>query len=292
MTVKELRELGKNKLRPTSVSIDVCLLEVDVLLGHVLGMTRAMLLAHSSDEVLENQQKEIGDLFNRRQLGEPVAYLTGTKEFFGLDFLVTPDVLIPRPETELLVEKVLEEIVTPPPFTLVDICTGSGAIVIAVLSSLRRQKGLESLQGATVVATDLSQGAIEVARNNAAQHKLSEQITFVETNLLDKIELPQAGAHEVIVSNPPYVPFSEELPRDVDKFEPQLALRAGKEGLDIIKQIIEKVSPRVKKGAVLLLEIGLNQHPAVECLAQEQGLKAQSFPDLAGIERVIKIIGI
>lgn len=215
----------------------------------------------------------------RRAAGEPLPYITGQIEFFGLTFGVTPDVLIPRPETETLVEAALAWVKAHPDAVAVDVGTGSGCIAVTLAvhaPSLR------------LYATDISPAALEVARANAERHDVAERITFLEGDLL--IPLPEPV--NLIVSNPPYVTDDEwdELPLSVQK-EPRTALLSGADGLDAIRRLLAQAQTRLRPGGLMLVEIGERQGKAAQALAQAAFPQAEVaiVPDLAGKDRVLRI---
>ena len=286
-TINELRHWGRAEL--VAGESDVAGLEVDVLLAHVLGCERLGLFQNLSMLVEAEDCERFIELVARRKRFEPVAYLTGEREFFGLGFFVSPAVLIPRPETELVVEEALKcfsaELES---FQLVDVGTGSGAIVVAILCELRKLFGPEYLRRGKVMATDMSSEALEVARQNARLHQVADIISFVETDLLLGVPLDGASALTMIVSNPPYIPVAEKLPPDVDNYEPQMALRGGQEGLEIIGQLFSQSAPHIRAGARLILEIGFDQRLSVESLILGHGLNLREVHlDFQGIERVL-----
>ena len=286
-SINELRKWGRAEL--VAADSDVVGLEVDVLLAHVLGCDRLSLFQNLSMNVDAGDCQRFIELVARRKRFEPVAYLTGAREFFGLGFCVSPAVLIPRPETELVVEEALKcfsaEVEN---FQLVDVGTGSGAIVVAILCELRKLFGPDYLRRGRVVATDMSGEALEVARQNARLHQLSDSISFLETDLLSGVSLEAEQVLTLIVSNPPYIPVTEKLPPDVDNYEPQMALRGGKEGLEIIGQLFSQAAPHIRAGARLILEIGFDQRLSVESLILGHGLNLREVHrDFQGIERVL-----
>jgi release factor glutamine methyltransferase len=209
------------------------------------------LLAHDETELTEEQLATFYAAAEKRQQGLPVAYITGKKEFFGLEFYVTPDVLIPKPDTELLVEKALELIKTLPDASAIeiaDICCGSGCIAIAVLANTNRNIHF--------VATDISEAALTVARKNAERLLPSAKLaalTFVKADLLEGV----SNMFDIMLANPPYVPstIAQELLRD-GRSEPLLALDGGKDGLDCIRKLIPQTAEHLATGGYLLLECG------------------------------------
>jgi release factor glutamine methyltransferase len=217
----------------------------------------------------------------RRARREPVAYITGIREFYGRPFQVTPDVLIPRPETESIIDLALEWANAhqhrPQPLRVLDLGTGSGCLAVTL--------ALE-VQDATIVAADISEAALRVARLNGAAWGLAERITFVEQSLAGT----SAGAFDLIVANPPYVPEQDrsELEPDVRDFEPACALFGGLDGLDVIRALLPAAARALAADGRLLMEIGAGQADSVATLAAEAGLQWREVrPDLAGIPRVV-----
>jgi release factor glutamine methyltransferase len=242
-------------------------LDAEVLLAHTLSLSRADLYADAARSMTEGELEQFRSLAARRLLGEPVAYLVGRRDFRWLSLAVDPRVLIPRPETEHLVEAGLG---LPPGARVVDVGTGSGAVALALASER------PDLQ---VVGVDVSADALSVARENAASLGLS--VSFAGGDLLEGV----AGPIDAVVSNPPYVRDDEELPRDVAAFEPSLALRAGPDGLDVIRRLVPAAAARAP---FLALEVGAGQAGAVAELCREAGYSSiDVVPDLAGIERVV-----
>jgi release factor glutamine methyltransferase len=242
--------------------------EARLLLAAATGFSEASVLAHPERELPAQIQRSFLEMAARRAGGEPVAYILGRKEFYGLDLTVTPAVLIPRPETELLVDLALAR----NPATLVDLGTGSGAIALA----LKRH-----LPAARVLATDASAAALEVAKRNAVRFGL--EVEFRHGRWFE----PVAGERfEAIISNPPYVVVNDPHLVGV-QFEPRFAFEAGADGLDAIRVIAREAPQHLLPGGWLLLEHGAGQHEAVRALLEAAGLEtAASWPDLAGIPRV------
>jgi len=225
------------------------------------------------------QEKKFFSQIKKRLKGIPLAYLTGEKEFWGLPFKVDASVLIPRPETELLVEKVLEKTLSPDP-VIVDIGTGSGNIAISVA---------KHLGGAHIYATDISEQALTIARSNAQQLQVTE-VTFILGDLFVPLKtLGLENQCDFIVSNPPYISQAEweELPPGIKEHEPRLALVPGETGLEMIKKIVLNAGKYLKPEGYLLLEIGYGQDKPVQELLQSQWEKIECFCDLAGIPRVL-----
>ncbi|HWE51609.1 MAG TPA: peptide chain release factor N(5)-glutamine methyltransferase [Bryobacteraceae bacterium] len=246
-------------------------LTAEVLLARAMNCERVYFHAHPEQELREVEWLHYGRYLHERMKGKPTQYITHTQEFYGREFRVTPDVLIPRPETELLVETVLK--MRPAARTIVDVGTGSGAIAITL--------ALED--GHPVLATDISAAALCVAAGNA--QSLHAPVQFMKTDLLAALG---DGVADVIVSNPPYVADGdrETLQPEVRDWEPALALFAGPEGLDIYRRLIPEARRVLKPGGLLALEIGYGQSEEVSALAAGWE-NLQVIPDLAGIPRVL-----
>ena len=242
---------------------------------HVTRLDRAGLVAHGNDELDAGQVLQLDALVRRRAAGEPVAYLTGHREFWSMDLQVTPDTLIPRPETELLVELALARIPPAADWSIADLGTGTGAVALAIA----RER-----PGCRVVATDVSAAALAVARENARILGV-RQVAFREGNWLEALE---AGQFSLIVSNPPYVRDGDPHLDCTDlRFEPHLALHAGRDGLDAIREIAGGAQECLRPGGWLLLEHGYDQSEAVsEILAGSGYSDCLSGRDLAGHFRV------
>ncbi len=248
-----------------------------VLRAHVPAANLAWLMAHQDEAITRDAANALDVSVERRFAGEPIQYIVGESEFYGLDFEVNRDVLIPRPETEHLVEKsvALANGFARP--NILDVGTGSGAIAITL--------ALE-LPAAEIVATDIASSALTVARRNAARHGVAERLKFVEADLLDALACRQL---DLIVSNPPYVPQadSDSLSVEVREFEPALALFAGADGLAIYRRLIPETFCALIPGGFLVLEIGYGQRSAIEKLLSGSGFKDIEFTaDLQGIPRV------
>ncbi len=243
--------------------IDSARLDAEVLLAHVLGLERIQLYAQFDRPLNEDELAQFRALVKRRAAREPAAYLVGHREFWSLDFHVDQRVLIPRPDTEVLVEACLERIDEDAAGRLVDIGTGSGAVAVAVASER------PNLQ---VAATDASADALEVARQNAARLLPERKIEFFEGDLLDALPTDWRPV-DMVVSNPPYVaePERAEMEADVLDFEPADALFAGDDGLDLIRRLIPQAKEALKPGGWLLFEIGYRQGDAARKLLEDQG---------------------
>ena len=248
--------------------------DAEVLLAHVLRCDQAALLTHPERLLSPAESDQLESFLKRRLASEPMQYITGSQEFFGLLFEVTPAVLIPRPETEHLVEAALEHI-GGEAVRIVDVGTGSGAIAVS-LAHARPQSH--------VTAVDLSAAALEVARRNAQRHGVLDRVTFLQSNLLAALD---GADFDVVVSNPPYIAEGEVLEPQVSDYEPHPALYAGPTGLEVYERLIPEARKVLKPGGWLLLEIGFGQQPAVEALLR--GWRSVSVVhDLQGIPRVLR----
>ncbi len=251
--------------------------DAEVLMMRVLGKDRAWILSHWHDEIDTHCSIPYRTVIERRRAGEPIQYIAGEAEFYGLPFRVTRDVLIPRPETEHAVEKVLELAAQFQSPRIIDVGTGSGAIAVALASKLAN---------ITVAATDLSPAALAIARENAARNCTAQRIRFIEGDLL----APVAGeTFDIVVSNPPYVAESDRasLSVEVSDFEPAQALFAGSDGLAIYQRLIPQAFAALARGGFLVLEIGYEQEDAIRELLAHAGFGEIHFTaDLQGIPRV------
>lgn len=262
-------------------------LDAEVLLAHALGCPRIALYTRFEEQPSEAVRAAFREAVKQRSQGMPVAYLVGRREFYSLSFRVTPDVLIPRPETEFLLIRLLDLAKAQPPadpakgFQIADVGTGSG--ILAVCAA-------KHLAGCRVTAVDRSSAALAVARQNAADHGVADRVTFLESDLLTKLE-PQPRL-DFIVSNPPYVTTAEmeRLMADVRKFEPRAALEAGPRGTEVIERLIAQAAERLAPGGWLLVEISPQLDPAVRALIAPDA-RFELFPthkDLAGHPRVVQ----
>jgi release factor glutamine methyltransferase len=284
-------------------------LAAELLLLHVLGRDRTWIYSHPEAEISSAEADRFFALIARRASGEPTQHLTGKQEFWGLEFEVTPDVLIPRPETEHLIEVALDRLalrelragrkqtLTGEGLQIADIGTGSGCIAVALA---------KELPGARVYATDVSPAALAVAQRNAARHSVSDRIRFLVCNLLDVSPAslavaqlaapPQSDAShqspllDLIVSNPPYIGRREAatLMREVRDHEPELALYGGEEGYELYDDLITQAATHLKPGGLLVLELGHDSLPTVQPLLEAPAWTNVAVTnDLAGIHRVI-----
>jgi release factor glutamine methyltransferase len=245
------------------------------------------------DTVTTRAFKRSQQLFSQRARGIPLQYLTGIQEFWGLEYVVTPDVLIPRPETEILVEEVIRLVKDRQrsgTSRLVDLGTGSGCIAIALA---------KFLPGVEILATDISGDALTIARRNARRLGVDQQITFVKGNLFEPLKKRSAGQADMIISNPPYIPSDElqTLATEVKDHEPRIALDGGPDGLDLCRRIIQEAPNHLDSGGILVMEIGWKQSKVLSQWINRQSASSalggglpwdfEFRKDLSGIERVM-----
>ena len=274
--------LAELAARFTSLS-DTPALEAQVLLAQVLHKPRAWVLAHPEAELSPVQLEDIETSAARRESGEPLPYILGHWEFYALDFLVTPSVLIPRPETELLVARALDWLHRHPTCRRVaDIGSGSGCIAITLA------KHIPDLQ---VLATDLSPQALELAQQNAARHGVAERITFIQADLLALQGMIPTQPFDLIAANLPYIPTATLLELPVARFEPRLALDGGEDGLDLIRRLLHQAPAYLSPDGCLLLEIEAGQGDVSRAMAQAAFPHARVTvqADLAGHDRLVTV---
>lgn len=312
MTIREARRSAIGLLESSALSKQVSptsALDVDCLLCAVLHTNRSFLLAHDEQNLSPSQYKAFCKVVEKRQTGLPVAYIVGHKEFFGFDFCVSPAVLIPKSDTELLVELALDEIKTrarslkenahggKAQLYIADVCTGSGCVILSILKTLE-QKHSELCKNIRLVcrASDISEAALSLARKNAARlldGSAIEKPRFFCTDLLGFG--PPAGSvsenrYDIIVSNPPYVPSktAAELLED-GRSEPLSALDGGKDGLDIIRRLVPQAFTALKKGGVFLVETGEYNAGETRSLMTKSGfIDIVTYNDLGGLPRVTR----
>ena len=253
-------------------------LDAHVLLGDVLQADRAYLLAHPETPLTLEQAERFTDAVARCAAGEPVAYILGRRAFYDRDFAVTPAVLIPRPDTELLLENALVW-AADRAITAVDVGTGSGAL--AVTFAAKRPH-------AAVHATDISSAALAVARENAARHHA--RVTFYQGDLLEPL-IERDLRCDLIMANLPYIPSGELPDLAVTRYEPRLALDGGADGLDLIRHLLRQVPQAANPGALILLEIGAGQGEAVLALVRQALAPRDTrlLLDYAGLDRIIRV---
>jgi len=251
-------------------------LESELLLRHALKISRVQLYQNLNQELKPKQEKTFRELIKRRLSGEPTAYITGHREFYGSDFYVDFNALIPRPESELLVERALALAQNRPISTIAEIGTGGGAIAISLALNLPQAK---------IYATDISAPALKVALFNCRKHGVLNRIHLLQGDMLDPLPEPV----DLIIANLPYVKEPELC--CLTDFEPRLALNGGADGLDKIRQLCRQVSYKLRPDGCLLLEIGQGQGRAVTTLLHSlfPSAKIEVIPDLGGIERVVSL---
>lgn len=281
MNLREALQQATRRL--AQAEVDAPGLSARLLAGKVLGLTSVQVLTEHLREMRAAELAAFEELVGRRERGEPAAYLLGEREFYGLSFRVTPDVLIPRPETELIVDEVRERFAVEAPLRFVDLGTGSGILAVTLAYEFPKAQG---------VAVDLSPAALRVARENAQRHDVSDRLDFVLADFMQPLPVAEV---DVIVSNPPYVTWKEysELSREVADFEPRAALVSGKEfgdGLDHVRGLIPHAVKALRPGGVLLIEIGWQQGVAGSKILRESSLRLEEvrvLQDLAGNDRVL-----
>jgi release factor glutamine methyltransferase len=298
MDIRVALKEGMARLRAAHVPSHT--LAAELLLMHAVGRDRAWLYSHPESQLAPAAAEKYFALLARRASGEPTQYLTGKQEFWGLEFEVTPAVLIPRPETEHVVEVALERLgprglkinmrtgAPGPALRIADVGTGSGCLAVALAHELPH---------AEIFATDISAAALEIARRNVARHKVADRIHFLETNLLESVlHESQVTSHDsrlfdLIVSNPPYVARQEaaDLPCEVREHEPHSALFGGPSGVEMYSQLIEQARALLRPGGILVLELGYNATGPVRAIldAQPAWTRINVTNDLAGIPRVL-----
>jgi release factor glutamine methyltransferase len=268
-------------------------LDAQVLLAHVLEKPRAWVLAHPEAELSALQQEALEAALRRLEGGEPLPYVLGHWEFYGLDFTLTPAVLIPRPETELLVEQALDWLRRRPPGPAwaVDVGAGSGCIAVSLAVHAPELR---------LVATDISRPALELSRRNAQKHGVSDRLDFIQSDLLtpflsspNPFPLPPIPCFSLICANLPYIPTVTLADLPVASSEPRLALDGGPDGLGLLRRLLEQAPGRLASGGLLLLEIEAGQGQAVLELARKAfpGADVRLLPDLAGRDRLVRVEG-
>jgi release factor glutamine methyltransferase len=277
ISIIQAHAAGVESLRSAGV-IDARL-EAGSLLGHALSRDRTYVITHGNDIVTGEQLERFRNLIARRATREPLQYIVGYQEFFKLRFEVTPDVLIPRPETELVVEAALELADRELSRSILDVGTGSGCIVISLLSELKN---------AHAIATDISSSALDIARRNAQRHNVSDRVTFIQADSLS--QLNQSAAFSLIVSNPPYIPAGDiaTLQREVREHEPLTALVSGADGLNNIRALLRETPQRLHHNGYFIFEIGFGQRETIEQLVDHAIWRLiEVRRDLQGIPRTV-----
>jgi len=271
----------------SGLGVENARLDAELLLAHALGTSRETLYAKLQEPLEAEEERRFGRLIERRGRGEPLQYLLGYREFWSIPIRVDPRALIPRPETEHLVEQALELLAIRPEAgsrLVLDLGTGSGAVAVAVA----RERA-----DAVVVATDISLDALRLARENAVRAQVGDRIGFLQGDLFEAFRSPEdAGPFDLILSNPPYVARGEidRLSTEVKDHEPRQALDGGEDGLDFYRRIVSKAPLFLKEGGWLLLEVGEGQSEHVSSLIAGGGAfeRPDRVTDLSGIERVIR----
>lgn len=276
MTIKELLNQGVIMLK--NEDVDGPKNKARAILQHTLKKSKEYTIIYDKKEVTKAQRDEYVRNIKRLISGEPLQYITGVQEFMKINFIVTKDVLIPQPDTEILVEEVIKianKIENP---LILDLCTGSGAIAVALAKNIPNPR---------IVATDISKKALEIARHNAKLNGVMDNIDFMESNLFDKIKNIK---FDIIVSNPPYIETNviPTLPKDVRQ-EPTIALDGGKDGLDFYRKIYDKGYEYLNKEGYLCVEIGYNQRERVKKIIEKQQKYINTYcrKDLCENDRVI-----
>jgi release factor glutamine methyltransferase len=280
-SVSERIAEGRRTLVAAGIRRDDAALDADVLARHALGWDRARLVAEQREEEPDGFAARFSALVDRRARREPVAFIVGHREFWGLDLEINRDVLIPRPETELVVEAVLA--LRPRRSDvrrIVDVGTGSGCLAIALA---------KEYEDAHVIAVDISTAALSVARRNVERHGVGDRVHLMRGDLVDAI----AGPVDVIVSNPPYVPAGVELAPEIVRHEPPVALYSGDDGMTAIERLIRDGRARLAGGGLFVVEFGFGQDERVEVLARAAGwVGVVTNEDLQGIPRVATMLNV
>jgi release factor glutamine methyltransferase len=273
---------ARRRLRAAGIPPDEAALDARLLAQHVLGWDATRLMTHGDEPATPDFQRSFEALVVRRFGREPLAYITGLREFWNLGIEVTPAVLVPRPETELLIEAALEQFDRTEAIRILDVCTGSGCITVSLGRELPR---------AALVATDISEEALEVARRNIARHGLATRTQCITADLLTGL----AGPFDLIVANPPYVPSVDAptLQPEVREFEPPAALFGGEDGMQIIRRLVKESVGALVPDGILIFEFGAGQDAAVRsAIGKVPGLKLlemkhdlQDIPRAAVVQR-------
>lgn len=277
MTLEEAYRLGNDVLNEAGVPDAGT--DAWILLEHVTGVSRTRYYVNPRQVLSKEEEERYLSYIEKRKKRIPVQHLTGVQEFMGLEFIVNEHVLIPRQDTEVLVETVWEDLETG--MRVLDMCTGSGCILISLMKRMQTVSGEDGIAG---VGADLSREALQVAEENASKQKVGA--VFVESDLFDKVE----GTYDIIVSNPPYIRTSviKELQEEVKLHDPYAALDGKEDGLFFYREIIKKSKEYLKKGGRLYFEIGHDQGEDVKKLMEEAGFSEVTVKkDLAGLDRVV-----
>ena len=288
ITIRQFKNNASKELEGFTPSPE---LDVQVLLSHALKYDKTQLLLFAENHIPEDKLAWLNKAIGLRKTGLPVAYITGVKEFYGYDFFVTPDVLIPKPDTEVLVERAMELIIEAArPLKILDMCTGSGCIGLSVMKTLYalEKVPVENLPQMTLV--DISEPALAIAKKNAAallaDTNILQKITFIQSDLFEKVD----GEFDFILTNPPYVPSSlvDELLKD-GRNEPRLALDGDVDGTSLIKKLITQSCKHLAQNGTILMETGEYNAQATADFAQEAGFATEIHRDLEGQLRVVEM---
>jgi release factor glutamine methyltransferase len=293
-TIEELLLAGVERLRASGS--ETPRLDAELLLARAIGTDRSGVLAYPEARVGDGQRVTFEAELDRRAAGEPVAYIRGFKEFYGLAFSADARALIPRPETELIVElaerEVMDRLTLAPrpvgaqPIRIADVGTGSGTIAVALAAALRKRKAIGDVE---IIATDISPEALQLARENAVGHGVADRLRFVEADLLPPVV---SFPFDILLANLPYIRSGDIATLPVAaSFEPLIALDGGADGLAQLRRLVERLREVVAEGSTTLLEIGADQGDAVEALVAEQlpGWACSVARDLSGLPRVARI---
>lgn len=273
MTIAQL--LAQAAARLTAAHSDEPQANSEWLLAHVLGVARTWVLANGDFEISGSDQAQFEKLLARKENGEPLSHIVGMQPFCGLDILVTPDVLTPRPETEDLVEQAAAHFERKGRYTFLDMCTGSGCIAVALAVKF---------PSARVLAVDISQAALKVAQENIRKHKLQERVQLLQSNLWEEV----TGTFDLIIANPPYIPTENlaALTREV-QHEPMLALDGGADGFEITRPLCQAADSFLAPGGLLALELDDGQAWPLARGLQEIGWRAEVKKDIFNVERFV-----
>lgn len=284
-TINELIKKGISEIEKGDFNNP--LLDVQLLLGYTLNVDRLYIYTHGNDILEEQHVDKFLKLVEQRKSGYPLQYILKKQEFMGLDFFVDEGVLVPRPDTEVLVEKIIDIVEKGyfkdnEPLNILDIGTGSGAITLSLAHYIKNS---------FVYSVDISKKALEIANKNMMNLELENRVKLLEGDLLDKLDDDFINKFNIIVSNPPYIPSKDidDLQIEVSKFEPRLALDGGLDGLDFYKRIIDKAPLYLKENGLLAFEIGYNQAKELKNLLVENGCfrDVEIIKDLGSNDRVV-----